>query len=51
LSVSDEEHVERALDMMAAENVGFDDAYLSVWATGREESVGSFDRDCRRILA
>jgi predicted nucleic acid-binding protein len=51
LSVHDEGGVEGALALMAAENVDFDDAYLSVWAAGRDEGVASFDRDFSRLPA
>ncbi|PZA08040.1 MULTISPECIES: PIN domain-containing protein [unclassified Meiothermus] len=49
LEVLDEEEVLAALDLMAEQNVDFDDAYLAMWASRRGEGVASFDRDFARL--
>jgi len=49
LEVSDEEEVLAALDLMAEQNVDFDDAYLALWASRRGEGVASFDQDFARL--
>jgi predicted nucleic acid-binding protein len=49
LEVLDEEEVLAALDLMAEQNVDFDDAYLALWVSGRDEGVASFDQDFARL--
>lgn len=40
--VLDEEGVLATLDPMDEQNVDFDDAYLALWASRRDEGVGLF---------
>lgn len=49
LEVLDEEEVLAALNLMAEQNVDFDDAYLALWASRRDEGVVSFGQDFARL--
>lgn len=47
--VLDEEKVLATLDPMDEQNVDFDDAYLSLWASRRGEGVVSFGQDFAQL--
>jgi len=49
LDVWDGDRVLRALELMAARDVDFDDAYLALWAAERGDGVASFDGDFARL--
>jgi predicted nucleic acid-binding protein len=51
MEVFDEDRVMQALDVMARQDVDFDDAYLALWARERQDGVASFDRDFARLPA